>query len=199
MPGRVLRVSAPDINGHLRVAVEQEHFAGNTRRTFLLRQERYADLGSPEKGDWLDDEALAALAEAEGEIRALAKAQTLLSYGDNSANALARKLRQRGYSKENAEAAVARMLQKGYIREEEQAYRLAVSCATRKCWGPRRILAELVHKGYPASLVRRVIATAEADGEIDFEASAALLLQKKFGDDPPSSLARKQMLYQYGY
>lgn len=199
MPGRVLRVFAPDIHGHLRLTAEIEDFAGNTRRTFRIREGRYAALGAPAQGDFLDDETLAALAEAEGEIRARAKAESLLSYGDNSANGLCRKLRQRGYSQENAEAAVAEMLQKGYIREEEQAYRLAVIAANRKCWGPRRIVADLAHKGYPAPLVRRVIAQAEAEGEIDFRASAVRLLEKKYKGEMPDPLTRKRVLYQYGY
>ena len=199
MPGRVLRVSAVDIHGNLRLSVEEEHFAGNTRRTLRLSQRRYEALGSPVAGERLDDEMLAALAEAEGEIRALSKAESLLAYGDNSANGLCRKLRQRGYSQENAEAAVAHVLQKGYIREGEQAYRLVVAAANRKCWGPRRIVADLSHKGYPAETVRRAIAQAESEGEIDFEESKKALLQKKFGEEQPSPLDRRRVLYQYGY
>ena len=199
MPGRVLRVSTPDIHGHVRVSVLIEDFAGDTRRAFRISETHYAYLGSPVSGDALDDETLSALGEAEGEIRARAKAESLLAYGDNSANGLCRKLRQRGYSQENAEAAVALMLQKGYIREEEQVYRLVLAAANRKYWGPRRIVADLAHKGYPAALVRRVIATAEADGEIDFHESAARLLEKKCKGEQPDPLTRKRVLYQYGY
>lgn len=199
MPGRVLRVSSPDVSGNLRLTVELLHFAGNTRRTYRLSCERYAQLGSPDRGSALDDEALAALAEAEGEIRALYKAESLLAYGDNSANGLCRKLRQRGYSQENAEAAVARMLQKGYIREEEQAYRLVLSAANRKHWGPRRILADLSHKGYPSETVRRALARAEAEGDVDFQESARALLAKKFAGKQPTSLEKRRVLYQYGY
>ena len=199
MPGRVLRVSSPDIHGNLRLSVEIAHFAGDTRRTFRLSERRYAALGGPERGDELDDEMLSALAEAEGEIRAVEKAAGLIAYGDQSANGLCRKLRQRGYSQENAEAAVARMMQKGYIREEEQAYRLAVVAATRKHWGPRRIVADLSHKGYPAATVRRAITAAEEEGDIDFEEAKAALLAKKFGDDLPPPLERRRVLYQYGF
>ena len=199
MPGRVNRVSSPDIHGHLRVSVLIEDFAGNTRRAFRISEARYAALGFPAQGDALDDEMLAALAEAEGEIRARAKAESLLAYGDNSANGLCRKLRQRGYSQENAEAAVALMLQKGYIREEEQVYRLVLAAANRKYWGARRIVADLAHKGYPAALVRRVIAQAEAEGEIDFHESAARLLEKRFKGETPDPMTRRRVLYQYGY
>ncbi|MBQ8350775.1 MAG: RecX family transcriptional regulator [Clostridia bacterium] len=199
MPGRVLRVSSPDIHGHLRLSVEIEEFAGNTRRTFRLSDKRYDALGAPAKGDALDDEMLAALAEAEGEIRALSKAESLLAYGDNSANGLCRKLRRRGYSQENAEAAVAHMMQKGYIREEEQVYRLVLVAANRKHWGPRRIVADLAHKGYSVALVKRVIEQAKDEGELDFQESARALLEKKFGDEQPSPLERRRVLYQYGY
>lgn len=199
MPGRVLRISPPDSRGRVRLTVEEEHFAGNTRRTFRLTEERYLALGAPAAGEALSDGQLAALAAAEGEIRALAKAESLLSYGDNSANGLCRKLRQRGYTQENAEAAVAEMLKKGYIREEEQAYRLVLSAANRKLWGPRRIVSALAAKGYSAALVRRVIAKAEAEGEIDFRENAAALLEKKLGEGEATPLARKALLYRYGY
>lgn len=199
MPARVLQVSAPAMNGTLRVTVLIEDFAGNTRRTFCLGAAAYEALGAPAAGTAVEDETLAALAEAEGEVRAVSRAESLLAYGDNSANGLCRKLRRRGYSQQSAEAAVGRMLQKGYIREEEQAYRLVLRDANSKLWGPRRILGDLLQKGYPAALSRSAIAQAQENGDVDFAACRQALLLKKFKGEPPDPAAKRRTLYQYGY
>ncbi len=134
------------------------------------------------------------------EARACQKAEGLLAYGDNSAAALLQKLRRAGYTEAESTRAVSEMLQKGYLKEREQAYRFAVLSVRSRYYGPRRILAALVQKGYPAALSRAAIAEAVADGEIDFSAAAAALLEKKYGrpEDVPAQL-RKKTLYQYGY
>ena len=194
----VLRLSFDEERDAVRICVREEDFDGARRRTYTVPREEYARLGSPSAGDPLDEETGAALAEAEGRMKATEKAVSLLSYGDNSARSLCRKLRAKGYDRETAEAAVARMMQKGYIREEEQARRLAVACATRKLWGKRRILAYLMGKGYDASLIHRVIDEAVAEGEIDFAETAAELLSRKLDEDAPP-LERRKLLYRYGY
>lgn len=199
MPGRVLQVSAPTLNGLLRVTVAIEDFAGDTRRTFRLSATAYETLGAPAAGEQVNDETLAALGLAEGEVRAINRAESLLAYGDNSANGLCRKLRRCGYSQQSAEAAVGRMLQKGYIREEEQAYRLVLRDANSKLWGPRRILADLLQKGYPAALSRQAIAQAQENGEVDFAACRKALLKKKCKGEEPDFSIKKRILYQYGY
>ena len=199
MPGKVLHVSAPDGRGEIRLTVlTEDEWGACGRRTFHIGERAYAELGEPGAGDLLDDEGLSFLAEKEGEGQALKKAVSLLSYGDNSATGLYRKLRRHGYNRESAEAAVGRMVEKGYIREEEQAYRLAVSCATHKLWGRRRILSALREKGYAAALVGRVIDRAEEDGEIDFAANAAALVLRRLGEHPDPN-ERRALLYRYGY
>lgn len=197
MPGKILRRSIGE-SGVVRLTVIEERFEGDARRAYSLPAEAYERLGAPAAGDYVDDETLAAMAEAEGQMKATEKAVSLLSYGDNSCRGLYRKLRSRGYDSEAAEAAVARMLQKGYIREDEQARRLVITCATRKLWGRRRIVAHLCEKGYDTALARRVITEAEADGEIDFTESAKELIEKKLGEDAPAEEKRK-LLYRYGY
>ena len=197
MPGKILRRSIGE-GGVVRLTVIEERFEGDVRRAYSLPAEAYERLGAPAAGDYVDEETLSAIAEAEGQMKATEKAVSLLSYGDNSCRGLYRKLRSRGYDSETAEAAVARMLQKGYIREDEQARRLVIACATRKLWGRRRIVAHLCEKGYDVALSRRVIAEAEADGEIDFTETAKELIEKKLGEDAPAE-ERRKLLYRYGY
>ncbi len=194
----VLRLSIDEAGGAVRVCVRETDFDGARRRTYTIPYEEYARLGSPAVGEPIDEETAAALAEAEGRMKATEKAVSLLSYGDNSCRALCRKLRAKGYDRETAEAAVARMLQKGYIREEEQARRLAVACATRKLWGKRRIVAHLAEKGYDISLAHRVIDEAVEEGEIDFAETAAELLSRKLDANAPT-LEKRKLLYRYGY
>ncbi|MBQ8174112.1 MAG: RecX family transcriptional regulator [Clostridia bacterium] len=197
MAGRILRCSMTE-SGAVRLSVREEHFEGDSRRTYTLSSEDHERLGAPQAGEEADDELLSSLAEAEGRLKATERAVSLLSYGDNSARALCRKLRSRGYDRESAEAAVANMMQKGYIRENEQARRLAVSCATRKLWGRRRIVAYLTEKGYDLSLARQAIEEAEQDGEIDFEKTKKELLSRKLEDEATYE-EKRRLLYRYGY
>ena len=106
----VLRLSFDEERDAVRICVREEDFDGARRRTYTVPREEYERLGSPSAGDTLDEEMVAALAEAEGRMKATEKAVSLLSYGDNSCRALCRKLRTKGYDRETAEAAVARML-----------------------------------------------------------------------------------------
>lgn len=198
MPGQVISVSSPDIAGRLRLTVREEHFEGDTRRTYRLSEEDYEALGAPVPGAALTDEELDFLRECEGKIGATAKAVELLSYGDNSANGLCRKLRNHGYTRQAAEDAVARMIGKGYLNEPEQARHYAVTAANRKHWGRRRIAAGLAAKGYNLTTVFAAIDAAEQDGEIDFRALAAELVQETLGENPEPT-ERRKLLQKYGF
>lgn len=144
----------------------------------------YEALGTPDAGTPLDDGALAAIGEAAGTCAARTRALRMLAYGDNSEKGLLRKLRARGTDPDAAAAAVREMRDRGYIREDEQAYRLVLREAKNKLRGPRRILAELVSRGYSAATARAAISRAEEEGEVDFDEIAARLVEQKLGPDP---------------
>ena len=146
----------------------------------------------------LDADTLAALADADARYTATVKALRLLANSDHSARALARKLHERGIEREMAESVAAEMRESGYIREKDQAYRLAVTRANKKCWGPRRILADLVNKGYPASTVRKAIAQAEEEGDVDFEEIKARLFAEKLPETATGEDKRK-LLWKQGF
>lgn len=192
---RLLRVSLPREDGTVSLLVGRE---GAKAESYTLKAAQYRALGAPVAGESLSGEAYALLLSLAREGEAIARAVRLLSFGDHSARALCRKLRERGFGREEAEAAVAHMIDRGYIREEEQACRMATALANRKCWGRRRILAYLANKGYEASTVRAAIATAEAEGDIDFEEIRARLLSEKCGEDATEEECRA-LLYKQGF
>ena len=199
MPGRVLRVSAIDASGHLRLALREERDGTCELRFYRLDEQTYDELGAPQEGQTLDDEQLAILSEEEADAKAEAMAVRLLSYGDSSIRGLRRKLQQRGFSWQVAARAAHRMAEKGYIKEEEQVYRLVVQAATKKLWGPRRILAALAAKGYDSPLIHAAIMRAEEEGDVDFDAAGTALLHRKFGDELPPVRECRALLYRYGY
>ena len=197
MSAILLRVSEMR-EGGLRLTVEEEDFPAPRRRTYCVDFECYLAIGSPSAGELLTEETLSLLAEAEGRQKACLSAVRALSYGPLSANALCQKLRAKGYDRETSEAAVARMIACGYINEPEQVLRLTTLAVQKKCWGARRILAYLVHKGYPASLVRRVIGEAAETGELDFEEARKRLAEKYLGEEATSE-ERRALFYKYGH
>lgn len=193
--GEILRISPPRENGKLSLLVADGE---GSARPYALGAEEYRSLGEPSVGDILSEEEHEQLLALAREGEAVERAVRLLSFGDHSARALCRKLRERGFGREEAEAAVAHMIDRGYIREEEQACRMATALANRKCWGGRRILAYLANKGYEAATVRAAIATAEAEGDIDFEEIRARLLSEKCGEDATEE-ERRALLYKQGF
>ena len=184
--------------GDLRLTVEEEDFPHPRRRTLYIDEETYAAIGSPIAGAFLEDDVLSYITEAEGRLKAKERAARILAYAPCSAGALVKKLRAKGYDLETAEAAVAYMMKKGYLNEEEQAYRLAVLAVGGKYWGRRRVIAYLRSKGYPASVCAVAIARAEEEGEIDFAAAKARLLEKYLGEDAAPE-EKRALLYKYGY
>lgn len=198
MPGVILRVSAPDEKGAMRVTVRLSGDEGeDSRRTYRLTAEQYDGCGAPDAKSAVSDETIAAFAVYEGQNAAVEKAVSILAFGDNSAMGLYRKLRRHGYDKETSESAVNRMLSLGYIREHDQAYRLVVLAAQSKKWGKRRIAASLSEKGYPAALSARVLREAEENGDVDFDEIRASLLATL----PPEAdyAERRKLLAKYGF
>lgn len=184
MPGEILSL-AFSADGGVRVTVKSADLPGRARASYRLTAEEYAQIGAPAARTPISDEEMAFFSACEERRAAGERAVRILACGDNSAMGLYRKLRARGCAKAAAEAAVQEMIARGYLREEEQAYRAAVREANGKCRGPRRILGYLSEKGYPATLCRRVLARAEAEGDIDFDALRARLLAEKLPPDAP--------------
>lgn len=197
MPATLKKIAYEDSGAVLRLSLDLGTARPLTLR--ILAEDGDTDtVTALSPGRELSDATLAALRAAADRYEAHLRALRALAYTDHSARALTRKLREKGSPPAAAQAAVDAMLARGYIREDEQAYRLAVARANRKCHGPRRVLATLLEKGYPPDTARAAIRRAVEEGEIDFPALAARLVEEKLGADPDREEKRK-LLYKHGF
>lgn len=103
------------------------------------------------------DEELDTLTFAAQLIPAKEKAYRFLDYGDLSRRKLAEKLVQSGFSPDVAEAACNKMEEQGFLDDERLALRWARRFAESKYWGPRRILPELLQRGFSCETAREAL------------------------------------------
>ncbi len=162
-----------------------------------LSRGEYEAVGSPLAGTLLNEETEERIKSYSEAHAATSAALRILSFGDNNQKTLSQKLKKRGFSEEATQTAIEAMQTRGYIDEKDQVYRLCVSAANRKLWGPRKILLTLLGKGYAANDVKEAIARAVAAGEIDFTATKRALLEKKGAEDDPQKI--RALLYRYGF
>ena len=165
---------------------------------FTVGHALYQELGEVRGGDVLLPESVALVREEHERRLARRAAISILSYADNSCRRLAQKLRQKGISPAVAEATVCEMVAEGLLCEKRQLESAVLSLSSHKLFGPYRILADLVSKGYPAAAVREAIQNAVQNGQVDFKDSAKRLIRKKLGDTPDEDKKRK-LLFTYGY
>lgn len=125
----------------------------------------------------------------------------LLEFGDKSKKALTMKLKAKGYDVDVCEAALNVLEKNGIIDDERLCSSKLVSIANAKCYGPYRLKAELINKGFSS----RQIENAFDDAEIDFDELLRTLVEKLtvrgFPEDEKglSSLKNKLSRYGYGY
>lgn len=112
----------------------------------------------------IEPEELAALEEAVGSRRAFNAALDLLSRRDHTKQELLRKLTVK-HSEEAARAAVARAEELGYIDETRFAENYAEELYTRKHFGARRIVQELLRKGISREIAENVAENLDKDDE----------------------------------
>ncbi len=104
------------------------------------------------------DEVLYSQLEEEHLLRiAVFKAADILAGGDYSTARLQRKLTEKGISRETAEKAALYMEERGYIREAESAQRAARFMLESKMRGKKRIMADLLAKGYKKVAVQSAV------------------------------------------
>ena len=148
------------------------------------------------RGCELDEETLAMIEEDDTVYRAMRRALSLLSYGDNTKLALRRKLIRSGFSPEVADAIVGECLMLGYINEHRQIERAVLNEANRSLRGRIYIRNKLRAKGYSVGDIDTVIDGLVDAGEIDFGANFERLAEKRGANDEES---RRALAYKYGY
>ncbi len=119
--------------------------------------------------------------DAESELEALAEklkaikyASYILGIGDKSEKQLRMKLKTKGYSNRAIDSSFEVLRRNGYLCDEKTCKRKCELLANGKLFGRRRIISELMAKGYAYSLCERTVDEAQ----IDFEENLELLYEK---------------------
>ena len=123
---------------------------------------------------FVDDEAEGELEALTEKLKAIKYASYILGIGDKSEKQLRTKLKTKGYSTRAIDEAFDVLRRNGYICDERTCKRKCELLANGKLFGRRRIISELMAKGYPYSLCEATV----DEQEIDFEANLALLYEK---------------------
>ena len=169
---------------------------GGEIKKLTVSKIEYSCLGSPERGEEIDEGTVEHLMELDEQFRALRRALSFLSYADNSERGLMQKLLRAGYSRDSAELAIKECVRLGYIRELEQLKRLIESYANAKLRGPLYIKAALMQKGYSSRDISEAMSELISTGEIDFGESFRRLLEKY---SPSDDEERRMLAKKYGY
>ncbi len=142
------------------------------------------------------EEELEALAE---KLKAIKYASYILGIGDKSEKQLRLKLKTKGYSVRAIDSSFEVLRRNGYLCDERTCKRRCELLANGKLFGRRRIISELMAKGYPYSLCERTVDEAQ----IDFEENLVLLYEKiSKGEDLLDWEQKKKIsdkLLRYGY
>ena len=148
---------------------------------------------------YVEEEAYEALLQYSEKLKAIKYASYILGIGDKSEKQLRQKLKTKGYSTHAIDSSFEVLRRNGYLDDERSCKRKCELLAKGKLFGRRRIISELMAKGYPFALCE----SAVDDAEIDFEENIALLYEKiSKGEDLSDWEQKKKIsdkLLRYGY
>ncbi len=123
----------------------------------------------------------------------------LLGFSDKSEKNLAFKLKSKGYSEDACSEALAVLKKNRYLCDKKSALRRCEILAGSKLYGMRRIISELIAKGYTRDVAQQVTEEARIDFEENLKALFAKLTKSRL---PRSREEKKKLfdkLYRYGY
>ena len=191
---KVVFIRAARSKGYIRVGISD----GEEKCDLTVSEADYRDAGSPLSGDTLDPDTISLLKNSDMRYRAGLHALRILSFADNNEKNLYRKLISRGIRADIAEEVSHDMVSRGYIDEKRQLSIIITEEVNRKLTGPHKLRAKLIAKGYSAADINSEISRLLRSGEIDFERSSALLIEKKLPSDHTEEEVKK-ILYKNGY
>ena len=175
--------------GYLIIEVDGARFAS-------LPAEIVASLGI-KTGEQLDQESLATLTRVADVEAAHQVAMRLLANRPRAVKDMLRQLRNRGHDPSSAAAAVGRLEANGLLNDLEFA-RHFTRVRSGKGHGPLRLISDLLARGVDKRLAERAVhETIEAE-EIDPQAQARALAEKRsgqLGDLPPETKRRRLLAY----
>ena len=163
----------------------------------------YDALGSNVKTGEITEEFFCVLEECGRRYAAYSYGVYLLGFGECNRKKLVTKLVSKGHDRESAEYAADKLAREGCIDEFDLIHTAMLYASNEKCYGRRRIIAELYQKGYERESIVRAFELFE--GELDYEETKKRLLLRKFGSECPDTTDIKQKkkimetLYRYGY
>ena len=150
-------------------------------------------------GDELSELQISKLEEADLVTEAFEKALGALSYTPHSKSSLVRKLMTKyKIERDYAEGAADYCKARGYIDEESQARRIAQNAQRSKNYGPRRIAAELISKGYEKSAVQSALDSISA-GADDAALRALVKKTRAYPEDREERTKIKSALARMGH
>ncbi len=120
---------------------------------------------SCKKGDILSPSELLSLGELSAKYTSMTKAANCLAARSYTKKGLERRLVGSGVLKENAAEASEYFEQRGYIDDEGYALRKAEVMHSRKNYGRRKIISELIRQGVPQDMARLVVDSLPPDSE----------------------------------
>ena len=133
------------------------------------------------EGKVISDECFEELYEASCVAQAVKKAEWVLSGGDHSKKGLVLKLTKGSIERPYAEKAALIMEERGFIDEYSQAERLARAYCTHKHRGKKRIMQELLLKGYERDAVQRAVSFVRPE---EYKKALMTVIERKYPTPP---------------
>ena len=133
------------------------------------------------QGKVISEECFEEIFSASNTAAAVKKAEWVLSGGDYSKKGLILKLLRSGIDREYAEKAALILEERGFIDEYAQAERLAQAYCRRKYRGKKRIIQELLSKGYERNAVTRAAGIVTPE---EYKRSLLTVIERKYPDPP---------------
>ena len=187
----------------VKIRLEQEASGESASADIVISFDDYSVLCEHIKPGEISEEFFSVLEEKGRIYSAFSYGMYLLEYGECSRKKLVYKLTQKGHDRESAETAADMLVQAGYIDEYELVHSAMLHACRDKCYGRRRIIAELYEKGFDREVVQEAFRLFE--GELDYDEAKRKLLVMKFGSEypVPKDIKEKQKimntLYRYGH
>ena len=187
MSGIVLKEIRRRDDGTFLLSLEVGNEFGSEQIELVILEELFEDI-TIEKGN-IDSDQLDALDKMAETTAAYRSALSSLGFVQSSHKALYRKLIAKGHSKQACEGAIELVREKGYINESSLAQRRA-ELMVEKHKGKSRIISKLYEEGFSEDALEDV---KEYLLEVDFSASCAETIRRKYGEVPTDRREKEKM------
>ncbi len=192
---KIVTIKPADTKGYLTLGCLKDE----EKIRLTVDEETYLQIGEPRRSDVLEGENEKAALTASERYGTMLCALRILSFADNSEGALCRKLCEKGYSKTTARETAQEMVRLGYLDEKRQLQTIVKTLANGKLYGPKKIFAYALNKGYRSENVKAVLRELTENKTVDFKENLSILIEKRGKGEtlPPDEYGK--IKYRYGY